>query len=105
MRTIDDITRDYRTAMLRYLPRSDEAALHSGYELGRRAVVDGVSLLELVEVHHRVLIEILQGASADEVTRVATASAEFLIEVLATYDMAQRRLRDAAAQPMGDAST
>ena len=105
MRTSDDITRDYRASLLRYLPRRDEAALHTGYELGRRAVVDGVSLLELVEVHHQVLIEILQETSTDEVSRVATASAEFLIEVLATYDMSQRRPHDPAAAPTSDPTT
>ena len=35
---LDALTRDYRTAFLRYLPRREEAALTSGYELGRGAV-------------------------------------------------------------------
>ena len=30
----------------------------------------------------------------DDLTRVATAASEFLLEVLATYDMAQRRFRE-----------
>ena len=47
----DDLARDYRAAFLRYLPRQAEAAAHSGYELGRSAVADGVSILELVRVH------------------------------------------------------
>ena len=56
---LEDLTRDYRAAFLRYLPRRSEAALTSGYELGRRAVVEGVSLLDLVSVHHVVLAEVL----------------------------------------------
>ena len=47
MTRLEDLHRDYRAAFLRYLPRRDEAALHSGYELGRSAVAEGVSLLEL----------------------------------------------------------
>ena len=32
---LDALTRHYRTAFLRYLPRREEAALTRGYELGR----------------------------------------------------------------------
>jgi hypothetical protein len=35
---LDALTRDYRTAFLRYLPRREEAALTRGYELGRVGV-------------------------------------------------------------------
>ena len=93
MNALADLTRNYRAAFLRYLPRRDEAPLHEGYELGRRAVADGVSLLELARVHHEVLLEVLRDTRRDDLTRVATAASEFLVEVLATYDMAQRRFR------------
>ena len=46
MRELDDLTRDYRVAFLQYLPRREEAALSRGYELGRTAVTEGVSILE-----------------------------------------------------------
>ncbi len=88
------VTQDYRAAFLRYLPRRDEAALHRGYELGRAAVADGLSLLELTRIHHDVLLEVLTDTSADDLAQVATAASEFLVEVLATYDMAQRRFHD-----------
>jgi hypothetical protein len=93
MSVLADLTRNYRAAFLRYLPRRDEAPLHEGYELGRRAVADGVSLLELARVHHDVLLEVLRDTPRDDLTRVSTAASEFLLEVLATYDMAQRRFR------------
>jgi hypothetical protein len=86
-----DLSRNYRTAFLRYLPRREEAPLHEGYELGRRAVADGVSMLELAQVHHEIFLEVLRDTRPDDLTDVATAASEFLLEVLATYDMAQRR--------------
>lgn len=89
-----DLTRDYRAAFLRYLPRRDEAALHTGYELGRAAVVAGTSVLTLVQIHHRVLLEVLQSSRPDELARVAAVASEFLLEVLATFDMTHRALRD-----------
>jgi hypothetical protein len=87
MRTLDDVTRDYRAAFLRYLPRRDEAALHSGYLLGRAALEDGLSMLEIVRLHHEVLLAVLDGSRPDDVPGIASAAAEFLVEVLATYDM------------------
>jgi len=88
-----DVARDYRVAFLRYLPRREEAALHSGYELGRAAVANGLSILELAQIHHEVLLEILRDSPAEDLTSVATAASEFFLEVLATYDMAQRGFR------------
>jgi len=87
---LEDLTRDYRAAFLRYLPRREEAPLTSGYELGRSAVADGVSVLDLARVHHEVLLEALRETSREDLAEVATAASEFFLEVLATYDMAQR---------------
>jgi S-adenosylmethionine:diacylglycerol 3-amino-3-carboxypropyl transferase len=88
------VRRDYRVAFLRYLPRHEEAALHAGYELGRAAVTEGLSILELARIHHDVLVEALQETPAGEVGQVATAASEFFLEVLATFDMAQRGFLD-----------
>ncbi len=93
MTALADVARDYRVAFLRYLPRREEAALHSGYELGRAAVGNGLSILELAQIHHEVLLEILRDSPAEDLTSVATAASEFFLEVLATYDMAQRGFR------------
>lgn len=90
MASLEDVRRDYRTAFLRYLPRRDEAALHAGYELGRSAVVDGLSILDLAQLHHEVFLEVLRDTSSEDLGGVATAASEFLVEVLATYDMSQR---------------
>jgi hypothetical protein len=90
MRRLDDLTRDYRVAFLHYLPRHEEAALTRGYELGRSAVAEGLSILELARIHHEVFLEVLRDTPAAELPEVATAASEFFLEVLATYDMAQR---------------
>jgi hypothetical protein len=90
----DDLTRDYRVAFLQYLPRREEAALHRGYELGRAAVIEGLSILELARIHHEVFLEVLRETPAEDLTQVATAASEFFLEVLATFDMAQRGFLD-----------
>jgi Phosphoserine phosphatase RsbU, N-terminal domain len=88
------IERTYRTGFLRYLSRRDEAPLTSGYELGRSAVAAGVSVLDLARIHHEVFLEVLRDTSPEDLTGVATAASEFFLEVLATYDMAQRAFLD-----------
>jgi hypothetical protein len=90
----EGLRRSYRTAFLRYLSRRDEAPLASGYELGRSAVAAGISVLELARVHHEVFLEVLRETSQEELPGVATAASEFFLEVLATYDMAQRAFLD-----------
>jgi hypothetical protein len=91
MTTLVELKRDYRAAFLRYLPRREEAALHTGYQLGRAAVADDLSMLDLAQVHHEVFLEILRDTRAEDLANVASAASEFFVEVLATYDMTQRR--------------
>lgn len=90
MTALDVLARNYRAAFLHYLPRGEEAALHRGFELGRSAVADGLSLLEVVRVHHDVLLEVLRETPEPELPELAVAAAEFLLEVLATSEMTQR---------------
>jgi len=90
MTALQNLARDYRVAFLRYLPRREEAALHAGYELGRSAVTDGHSILELARIHHEVLLDVLRDSRAEDLTRLANAASEFFLEVLSTFDMTQR---------------
>lgn len=94
MNDLEALTRDYRTALLRALPRRAEAALANGYELGRSAVTAGVSILELARIHHEILLQVLADTRPEQIIDVASAASEFLLEVLAPYDMTQRGLLD-----------
>jgi hypothetical protein len=98
MSELDDVTLDYRVAFQRYLPRRSEAALTDGYDLGRRAIVQEVSMLDLVQVHHVVLAEVLADTPREDIGRVTAAAGDFLLEVLATFDMAHRRLRTTSSE-------
>ena len=92
MTTVADLTRDYRAALLRYLPRQEEVVLSTGYLIGRAAVSAGVSMLVVVDVHHQVLQEICENSTPEQIPAVLGSAAGFLIEVLAPYDMTQRGL-------------
>jgi hypothetical protein len=90
MTRLMDLKRDYKTGFLRYLVRRDEAPLHTAYVIGRSAVADGLSILDLSQIHHEVLLEILQETSEEDLDRVGTSAAQYFGEALATYDMTQR---------------
>ena len=90
MTEIKRLQRNYRTAFLRYLPGRDEAALHHGYEIGRTAMAGGLSLLDLAQVHHRILIEVLPTTPKQDVDALISAASDFLLEALAAYELARR---------------
>jgi hypothetical protein len=93
MNDLAALTRDYRVAFLRYLPQHEEAALARAYELGRQSLTAGVSLLDVLNIHHIVLTDLLNG-TADEISDTVAAAGAFLTELLAPYDMVQRGLLD-----------
>jgi hypothetical protein len=100
--TVSDLTRDYRAALLRFLPAQAEDARAAGYDIGRRAVEAGVGLLDLAQVHHGVLLEVMEQTGSDDCVAVARGASEFFLEVLATYDMSHRLLHeDRATRPAG----
>ena len=90
---MDALSRDYRIAFLRYLPKRDEAALAVAYDIGRSAVADGTSVLVLTQVHHEILRDVVADSRPDEVDPLIERAAEFLAEVLASVEMIQRSLR------------
>jgi len=88
----------YRLAFAAYTERSDEAALGRAYELGRRAIAEKKSLIEIASLHHQALTAILAGApGAARHQKLLAAAAEFLAEVLSPYEMAHRGVQDAIA--------
>jgi hypothetical protein len=86
---IDRLRQDYAAAFVGYLSRPDEAALRAAYDLGRRALADGVDLLEVVRVHHAVLADVA-GRGGEEPGELADAAAGFLVEVLGSFEMTRR---------------
>jgi hypothetical protein len=92
------LARDYAPAFLAFLGQPGEPRLRSAYELGRRALTDGVSLLDLVRVHHALLSDVLTSSTRQEdVPEVVAGAAAFLIEVLASFEMAQRAFQETVA--------
>jgi hypothetical protein len=100
---LDRFRRDYAPVFLQYLSERGETGLRTAYELGRRAMLEGMSVLDLVQIHHAVLLDVLKTTKdSEELEGVAQAASEFLVEVLATVEMIQRsyaELRRQGRQP------
>lgn len=83
--------RNYTPAFLAFLAHPDEATLHAAYELGRAALADDVTLLDLVRTHHTVLAEVLLGGvEPADLPATLDAAAGFLVEALAPFEMVRR---------------
>lgn len=87
---------EYRSAFGEYAQRGGEAALDRAYELGRRAISEKKSLMEIASVHHHVLHELLAGAQGSaRHPELLTAGGQFLAEMLSPYEMAHRGVQEA----------
>jgi len=88
---------EYAAAFHDYVTgEAGEQGLERAYELGRLAVGEGLSMLDLVAIHHESLAEALALASSPaEHARAAAAATEFAMESLSTFEMAQRSFREA----------
>ncbi|BBW99410.1 stage II sporulation protein E [Mycolicibacterium moriokaense] len=88
--TDSDFYARYAEALATYLESTDEASLAVGHELGRRALSERMSVLEIIENHSRLVEEIQQrGAPHDP-----AAPLQFLLQTLAALDVATRGFLD-----------
>ncbi|MEV6320111.1 SpoIIE family protein phosphatase [Nocardia sp. NPDC051787] len=89
----------YANALRRHLHAPSQAGLAEGYELGRRALVEGISLLDLTENHFRVVHDEQQRHEVapdggESESRVPENALEFLLQTLVPLDIATRGYLD-----------
>jgi signal transduction histidine kinase len=89
---------EYRSAYGEYTQRFGESALGRAYELGRRAISEKKSLMEIASLHHQALHVVLADAQGPgRQQELLAAAAEFLAEALSPHEMAHRGVQDAIA--------
>jgi signal transduction histidine kinase len=87
---------EYASCLREYAAGGGEAALGRAYELGRRALTEQKSLVELASLHHHAVLTLVRGAESERRREdFLRASAEFLAECLSPYEMAHRGFQDA----------
>jgi two-component system, NarL family, sensor histidine kinase UhpB len=87
---------EFAMALQEHLAGGEEAALLSAYELGRKALADGLGVLEVASL----LYEALLGSCADartpeESARMMKTAEDFMLECLSPFEMAHRGVREA----------
>jgi len=86
-----ELLEEYRRALADHLEGSGEAALARAYELGRRAIAEGLGVLEMAALHQ----EALQATVPwPDPARAAVVQA-FFIESLSPFEMMHRGYREA----------
>lgn len=88
-KAVDQFRHDYEAALSAHLAIRSEAGLSVAYELGRRALAEGISLLEMASIHLSA-VEREAGEPA-----AAEAGAHFILQGMAAFDMAQSGFAEA----------
>ncbi|ORV08389.1 SpoIIE family protein phosphatase [Mycobacterium celatum] len=89
MRRAEEFHARYAAALRTYLQARGEASLAVGHELGRRALQEQISMLDIIEKH-----VLLTGDLAAEPGFDPSAALEFLLQTLAPLDVATRGFLD-----------
>jgi two-component system sensor histidine kinase DegS len=92
----DDVTRTYMATLQIYLYCGEEAALHRAYEIGRRCLGDGRSILEMISIHHRAMQGLRNGAATSQLQPETVKKAgEFFTECMSPFEMTRRAIGEA----------
>jgi signal transduction histidine kinase len=86
----------YRSSLREYAAGGGELALGRAYELGRRALTEKKSLVEMASLHHQAVLDLVRSVE-DEKHReeFLRTSSEFFAECVSPYEMAHRGFQDA----------
>jgi len=87
---------EYCASLREYVATGGEPALGRAYELGRRALSEQKSLVEMASLHHHAVMVLVRRAETEKRREsLLRSSAEFLAECLSPYEMAHRGFQDA----------
>lgn len=85
----------YSAALRDSIAGMGESALQQAYELGRRALADGLGVLDMAAMYHKALAAGLPRHSTPEETALMLrAGASFFAESLSPFEMTHRGFRD-----------
>ena len=96
MSTLPVFRSEYDAALHRHIAHRGETTLRDGYELGRRALAESVSALDLAAIHHEALASSLDRTQREQMPEIIAAAAAFFQEILSAFEMVHRGYREAA---------
>ena len=97
--TLQELTEQYLAALQEYLRGAREESLQRAYELGRKAITEGVGVLEMAAIHNRSLAALFTNPlNHQEALHVAGQASIFFAESLSPFEMGLRGYREANAR-------
>lgn len=94
--TRQELAEEYSSALQQYLTGAGEVALQRAYELGRRAIADGLGVLEMAAIHQDSLAAArLSSMPPEERVQALERAATFFAESLSPFEMALRGFQEA----------
>jgi signal transduction histidine kinase len=86
----------YAASLHNYLGGAGESALQQAYQIGRRALEAGTSLIAIADIHHTCLRRLLaHEVTTDECDRIVTGAGQFFAECVSPYEMTYGGFREA----------
>jgi len=86
----------YPPSLQDYLSGAGESALQQGYQIGRRALEAGTSLVAIADIHHECLRKLLaHEAATAETDRILTGAGQFFAECVSPFEMTYGGFREA----------
>jgi hypothetical protein len=85
----------YTAALRDYLHDGTEASLRVAYELGREAVRQQLSVLDLAVVHQETVRSLIAATDLTEIRRLTSEADDFFLESLSSFEMVQRGFKEA----------
>ena len=93
-----ELTRQHARALLDYLSGRGEAALQEAYDLGRKALGQGLGVHDMTAIQHRALLKsLLRVRTMKEGLRTLRAAGKFFVEGVLPFEMSHRRSQEVNA--------
>lgn len=98
-RGLNKLSRRYAEALQGYVACGREDYLQTAYELGRRAIAQGLGVLDMVRLHHACLLGLLDPLTFVQSCLPAWQAAEtFFMEALSPFEATHRGFRETSLQ-------
>src|SRR5580765_1818094 len=93
--TMEKLEDQYTAALRDSLVGMAESNLQQAYELGRRALADGLGVLDMAFMYHKALSAAFpRDSTPEEIALMLRAGASFFAESLSAFEMTHRGFRD-----------
>jgi two-component system NtrC family sensor kinase len=92
---VTSVDPDWTAAIATHLGEASEASLSRAYDLGRKALAEGVGILDILSWYEAVQNDLVWAAAPADRDRIALAVGSFFRELMSPYEMSFRGYREA----------